>query len=356
MNTRLLGAAVLIALAVLFVPMFFSKRPPAGGDQSVSLAIPQAPDGALQTRTMSLNPQIPPSAATASGGPSAAPVATGNQLPMVNIGSNRPLDVETDPRAGKAHESSTVRMGTGASPAHPVIPMQTGEKSGSATDAARTTPNMRAEAPRAPKASTPVAVPKPSTPAPAPARAAASAPASAAVAGEGAYLVNLGAYANASNVEGLRHQVKALGYASTAHPVTLAGKHLTQVAAGPFATRTAAEAARLKIEHGVQGIRPTLDHEEVQTAAATAPAASPRQEAGGWAVQVAALGSEADANALRDKLRAGGFDGYVSSVKSAGKQLWQVRAGPLTQRADAQHVQDQIKAKLGINGVIRRVP
>ena len=36
-----------------------------------------------------------------------APVS-GDQLATVNIGSNRPLDVETDPRAGKAHEPTTV--------------------------------------------------------------------------------------------------------------------------------------------------------------------------------------------------------------------------------------------------------
>ena len=57
MKTRLLGAAVLLALLVLFVPMLFSSKPPApGGDQTVSLAIPPAPDRDLQTKTMSLNP------------------------------------------------------------------------------------------------------------------------------------------------------------------------------------------------------------------------------------------------------------------------------------------------------------
>lgn len=343
MNTRLLGAAVLIALAVLFVPMFFSSKPPAGGDQSVSLAIPPAPDGELQTRTMSLNPQLPSSARTALGGQSSAQMVSRDQLPTVDIGSNRPLDVETDPRAGKAHEKTTVTMGTGASPAHPVIPMQTGGKSGSASSAAATTPNAPAEAPNAPKAATPPPAPKSAAPAP------------AAAAGDGAYVVNLGAYANSSNVESLRRQVKTLGYPSSAHAVTLAGKHLTQVAAGPFATRTAAEAARLKITQSVPGVRPTLDHEE-QTEGAAAQAASPKSAAGGWVVQVAALGSEADAIALRDKLRAGGFDGYVNPLKSGDTKLWQVRAGPLTQRADAERVQEQIRAKFALTGVVRRVP
>lgn len=336
MNTRLLGAAVLIALAVLFVPMFFSRTPPAGGDQSISLAIPPSPDGELQTRTMSLNPQVPSTAGAASA-PTAAPVVSSDQLATVNIGSNRPLDVETDPRAGKPHEPTTVTMGSGTSPSQPIIPLQGGApKAGNATPAA---------APATPK---PAAAEPKAAPAPAP----------AAPAGDGAYLVNLGAYANAGNVTSLRREVQALGYPSNAHAITLGGKQLTQVAAGPFETRTAAEAARLRIAQKVQGVRPTLDRtaSAPQAAAPTAASKASTAKAGGWAVQLAALSNEADANALRDKLRAGGFDGYVNPVQSGGTRLWQVRAGPLTQHADAERVQAQIKAKLGIDGVIRRVP
>ena len=73
-------------------------------------------------------------------------------------------------------------------------------------------------------------------------------------------------------------------------------------------------------------------------------------------MQLAALGSVADANALRDKLRAGGFDGFVDSVSAGGKRLWRVRAGPQTQRADAERVRDQIKAKFGISGNVVSVP
>jgi len=344
LNTRLLGAAVLIALAVLFVPMFFSSKPPATGDQTISLAIPQAPDRELQTRTMSLNPQVPSSPGAVPGNASSVRAVSSDQLATVNIGSNRPLDVETDPRAGKPYEKTTVTMGNGTSPEQPVIPMQGGGTAGPAAAPPSRTP---AEPPKAPAAAPPAAPRAPAAPAPA-----------AAAAGNGAYLVNLGAYASAGNVDSLRRQVKALGYPSSAHAVTIAGRQLTQVAAGPFDTRTAAEAARLKIANSVQGVRPTLDRgERVDTATAQGnQAAQAPAKAGGWAVQVAALGSEADANALRDKLRAGGFDGYVNPVESAGKRLWQVRAGPMTQRADAQRVQDQIKAKLGISGVVRQVP
>ena len=57
LKTRLLGAAVLIALAVLFLPMMFPSTPPkTDADQTVSLAIPPAPDRELQTRTLDVAP------------------------------------------------------------------------------------------------------------------------------------------------------------------------------------------------------------------------------------------------------------------------------------------------------------
>jgi len=353
LKTRLLGAAILFALVVLFVPMFFSSKPPApGGDQSVSLAIPPAPDRDLQTKTMNLSPDAAvgtpsasasaastPTAASSTGHPAAAIVtpAPGGQMATVNIGSNRPRDVETDPAAGKAPEPTTVTTGSGASSTQPVIPMQT--KPSASVPATRQSPV-----------------------------AAATAAAPAAVVGQGSYKLNLSAYANAAGAASLEHRVRALGYPVSSHPLTQAGQQRTLVIAGPFATRTAAEAARLKIIQSIPGVPARLEQDASHdtdapptsqpTASQPAPAmvASASARAGGWAVQLAAMSSQGDANALRDKLRANGFDGFVDTVQASGKQLWRVRAGPQTQRDDAVRMREQIKAKLGIDGNIVPVP
>ena len=345
MNTRLLGAAVLIALAVLFVPMFFSSTPPAtGGDQAVSLAIPPAPDRDLQTRTMSLNPDAPAGASTTGAVPAQTVTpASGDRLPTVNIGSSRPRDVETDPEAGKAPPPTTVTTGSGESPAQPVIAQR------SAIDAAATK-----AAAVAPKKSEPVAA--------APAKAAAASVVPAAAAGQGNYTLNLSAYASAAGAASLERRVRALGYPVAGHTITQAGKPRTLVIAGPFETRAAAEAARLKITQSIPGAPARLEQDASHDSATAAdrPVASTRSatssKPGGWAVQLAAMSSQADANALRDKLRANGFDGFVDSVQAGGKTLWRVRAGPQTQRADAQRVHDQVKARLGIDGNVVSVP
>jgi cell division septation protein DedD len=349
LNTRLLGAAVLIALMVLFIPMWFSGKPPAeSGDAAVSLAIPPAPDRDLQTRTMDLS---------VSGTAPTQAQASGDQLATVNIGSNRPLDVENDPRAGKAHEPTTVTTGAGTSATEPVIPMQTATPKEAPPPAAADEP--AAARPAAPAQAevktedTPAPAPKP---APKPAE---PAPHVADAGGQGSYMLNLSAYASASGAAALQQKVRALGYPVSSHPITQAGQRRTKVVAGPFATRTAAEAARLKITHSIAGVPATLEHSDAQAGSATPAAAThatSSSKAGGWAVQLAAVSGQADANALRDKLRAAGFDGFVDSVNVGGKQLWRVRAGPQTQRADAQRVHDQIKTRLGIDGNIVSVP
>ena len=356
MKTRLLGAAVLLALLVLFVPMFFSSKPPApGGDQAVSLAIPPAPDRDLQTKTMSLNPDAAVGAPNGSAG-TAQPIAatvtpgTSGQLATVDIGSNRPRDVQTDPQAGKKAAVTTVTTGSGATSAEPVIPMQN-KPPVSAPVAARQ-PTAIAAAQKEPRSSTPADA--------------------ASASGHGSYKVNLSAYASAAGAASLQRRVQALGYPVSSHPITQGGQLRTIVIAGPFQTRAAAEAARLKITQSVPGVPARLQQDASEESASTvAPASATanktaattaavpiaaKPRAGGFAVQLAAMSSQGDANDLRDKLRAAGFDGFVDSAQAGGKQLWRVRAGPQTQRADAERIRDQIKTKLGIAGNIVPVP
>lgn len=352
LNTRLLGAAVIIALLVLFLPMFFSSKPPAisTGDQSVSLAIPPAPDGDLQTKTMSLTPgaATPAGAAAPAPATSAPPVAvtttpgSGSQLATVNIASNRPRDVGTDAAAPQNQPPATAPPPAVVPATQPIIPAQT-RPTASATPARERPQPTVASAQQAPAQAAPA---QPALP--------------AATAARGHYMINLSAYAP-SGAQSLIGRVRALGYPANGRDIQRAGQSLTMVSAGPFDTRAAAEAARLKITQSIPGAPARLESgastpQGDAPAAAAAPTSASRPQAGGWAVQVAAMGSEADATALRDKLRANGFDGFVDSVNVGGKRLWRVRAGPQTQRADAQRIRDQIQTKLGVAGNLVTMP
>lgn len=310
MNTRLLGAAVLVALAILFVPMMFSSKPPstATADQSVSLAIPPAPDRDLQTKTMSLS---------GPGAASTAPAAPTPATTSANVEGMTPVNTAAVPATQQQPPPTPA-------PSQPVIPA-TPPKTAAATNRPPVAP-----------APQPASPPLPDTP-----------PATAA---RGIYAVNLSAYAN-DGANRLMQKVRALGYPVRGQAIQRAGKTLTLVSAGPFETRAQAEAARLKIVQSIPGAPARLESGATTPQGdVPAPAAGAPVRAGAWAVQVAAMGTQADALALRDKLRAGGFDGFVDTVNAGGKQLWRVRAGPQTQRSDAVSLRDQIKAKLGLDG------
>jgi len=312
LNTRLLGAAVLVALAILFVPMMFSSKPPstASTDQSVSLAIPAAPDRDLKTQTMSLSGAAP----AAAGSAMPAPASTAANVPGMTPVNTAASNTSPPPPPASAPQPSQ--------PLIPALPPKTAATKRPATP------------PPSPSPATPVI---PDTP-----------PATAA---RGIYAVNLSAYGTAEGANRLVQKVRAMGYPVRSQPIQRAGKTLTLVSAGPFETRAQAEAARLKISQTIPGVPARLESGATTPQGdVPAPAAGAPVRAGAWAVQVAAMGSQADALALRDKLRANGFDGFVDSVNAGGRQLWRVRAGPQTQRSDAVSLRDQIKAKLGLDG------
>ncbi|UPG93188.1 SPOR domain-containing protein [Luteibacter aegosomatissinici] len=349
MKTRLLGAAVLIALLVLIVPMLFSSTPPKSDtDQTVSLEIPPAPDRELQSRTLDVSPNGTATPATAPAQAPQQPAAT----------AQAPAPVQPAPAAPQA----AVTPGSGSRLASVDI------ASRKPVDALPE--DFAKPAPAPAKPPKPAATPTLATPAPADSPVAAPAGAAA----RGSYSINLSAYADRSKADAVVQKVRALGYPVSTSSANQAGKALTRVTAGPFETRAAAEAARLKITAAVPGAPASLTSKpEAQTAdvpappkpaaapaaqqaqAAAVPVAAPR--AGGFAVQVAAVSSEAEATRLRDKLRGAGIAGYVDSIaSSSGAKLWRVRAGPQTQRDDAVRLKEQIKAKVGLDGVVVSAP
>jgi cell division septation protein DedD len=79
---------------------------------------------------------------------------------------------------------------------------------------------------------------------------------------------------------------------------------------------------------------------------APAPAAARAAASVGFAVQMGAFASTADANALRDRLRAGGFSAIVQPVRTDKGTLNRVRVGPVSNRTEA----EQLKARLAGGG------
>jgi DedD protein len=176
----------------------------------------------------------------------------------------------------------------------------------------------------------------------------AEAPAAAA---SGRYAVNLGSYANAANASALVASLKSSGLPAHSDPITVDGKAVQRVRLGPYAQRGEAEAGRLaatRLRSDLNATVVALDGE-----AEAAPRASVRTPvAAGFAVQLGALKTEADANTLSARARGAGFTAFVERATTEAGPLWRVRVGPELQRARAEQLKTSIAAKLGIDGVV----
>ena len=76
----------------------------------------------------------------------------------------------------------------------------------------------------------------------------------------------------------------------------------------------------------------------------------------GFAVQVGAFADAKTATALRDKLRSAGFNAFTDSVSTDAGTRTRVRVGPAMNRAEADALKAQVKAKAGIDGIVRPHP
>ena len=314
LKTRLLGAAVLIALAIIFVPMFFSGKPGKDtGEQSVSLKIPDQPDAQLKTTTLSVGPDNA----------------------SAKAGSNDPDHVATvDVDAGKPQPASSA-------PAQATAAMMaTPQAAPAAPEPKAAVPQPSSHVAQSPSATAPASAPQPVS----------SNPGAAATA---VYSINLGTYAKSGNADKLIAKLVKQGFAAHSENAAINGKSATRVVVGPYPDRAAAEAARLKLKSAAPGVPLALIAGNADQTADAPASALPAHRAGGWAVQLGAFGSEADANKLRDRLRDLGFDGYVDDVPSGkGGKLWRVRAGPVNERATAEQLKAQIATKMKISGIV----
>jgi DedD protein len=302
LKQRLLGAVVLIALAIIFIPMLFSGSGPKQDSATVDLELPPPPSREFETRVLSVDAvNQDPSRMPAQVAAPSEPLAT--------------VDTKAPPRLDARPEGSA-----------PTV----------------TQPAVTS----APAESKPAEAPKPPTPA-------------QIEAGKGAdarYLVHLGVYSATKNADELVAALKRSGFPAYSESTDFKGKPAQRVRVGPFADRAEAEAARIRIKQVRSDVPGSVIAlvEDAKTDAPPTAVASNR--AGSWAVQLGAFSTSEDANTLRGRLQAAGFVGYVDKLAAEGQTLWRVRAGPETDRVNADKLRDRIKDKLGVDGIVVTQP
>lgn len=333
LKQRLIGAAVLVALAVIFLPMLIKGPAPESGASDVPLTLPNTPQGQFETREL---PLVGPGDAP-KGGVVGMDPSDGESLPTVDTAATKPA-AGTDAMqpaavAGGDYAVSFGSYATEADAQRVVKALQTAQLPGyqeTTPSGGRTLHRVRI----GPYASQ--------------AEAEAARLESAKVRSDvGAKVVTLDAETNAA----------APALASTPEPASVSAP----VPLNPAATATSpSKPVALPAEPAKPATASTTAATPpVAAAAKPEPApAKPKPAASGvgFAVQLGAFGNATDATKLRDRARASGFSAFVEQVRTDKGLLNRVRIGPVVSRAEADQLKAQIAAKLGIDGIVRPHP
>ena len=334
LKQRLIGAVVLVALAVIFLPMLVKGPAPDSGVSDIPLKVPDAPDGQFETREL---PLVTPGDAPA-GGAVGLPANTAPNPDAAALAN--PADAGAMP-ATTAAGNYAVSFGAYASPA----------------DAAAVVARLKqAKLPGYSETAT--------------------------VNGRTAYRVRIGPYADQATAESMRLEAvkvrndvnakvvvldaTAAAAAPTpsvaqAAPASAGGvttEALPPEPAKPTPTPAPAVASKPATAPATPVAKPAEAPKPVAAApkpAATTPSA-PAASSVGFAVQLGAFAKAEDANALRDKVRAGGYSAFVEQVRTDKGTLNRVRVGPVASRAEADTLKAQVASKFGINGMVRPHP
>ncbi|RDZ27715.1 SPOR domain-containing protein [Lysobacter silvisoli] len=342
LKQRLIGATVLVALAVIFLPMLIKGPAPESSASDVPLNLPDQPDGQFETREL---PLVGPGTAPDGGVVGMSPGADGQgeRLPTVDTATQTPAPVSEALPASAAGGDYAVSFGSYATSA----------------DADRVVAALR-------KAQLPgYQEPVDSS-------------------GRTLHRVRIGPYGSRADAETARLASTKINSAVSAKVVALdadaSAPASTPVAAAapsvsapvPLETRPAAtQPAALPPERATAAKPPATAPAKPPVVAAAKPAAKPVEPAKpaavpaptkpaasntGFAVQLGAFGNPDEANKLRDRARAAGFSAFVEQVRTDKGSLSRVRLGPVADRAAADKLKSQAAAKIGVDGIVRPHP
>lgn len=339
LKQRLIGAIVLVALAVIFLPMLVKGPAPDSGVANVPISAPAAPsDGQFETRELPLVAPTGGATGLQSGASTTQPLADSAAV------AADPASADTSPAVAAGNYA--VSFGAYASEA----------------DADRVIASL--------KSAQLAGFREPAT-----------------INGRQAWRVRVGPYADRALAEAGRLQAVKVRNDVKAEVITLDARADTAVAATPAATAPSPSAAPAASSAAAAPSGNTVKTESLPAepvaaakpepkpaapkpepkpapapkpdTAAAAPVAAPAAPAAssvGFAVQLGAFGQAAEANALRDKVRAAGFSAFVEQVRTDKGTLNRVRVGPVANRADAENLKAQVAAKVGVAGMVRPHP
>jgi cell division septation protein DedD len=325
LKQRLVGATVLIALAVIVLPMLLGGRPEEAGQESQKIELPPQPSELdFETRrfpigeTGAARPEVAtersdPAGAAADSGP--GPVAHVELEPR-DFQDARPesapaIDDPPEAAVGNGEDTEAVTEGVQQPPAEPVAEV------------------VESQPPPA------VAPVEPAQP--------------AAAASGGRYVVQVASFGSLDNANRLASSLQGQGYGVLSDTVESDVGTLHRVRIGPFGTEAEAGRAAARVRQSVEGVKPRIVDLQPDLAAQVTAPSDPLVR---WVVQVGSFSSTGNADKLVERLRAEGLSAYKEAVSASGSTIYRVRVGPYIERDEAIRVDGLVSQRFGLDGVV----
>ncbi|NEZ03358.1 hypothetical protein G4Y73_04250 [Wenzhouxiangella sp. XN201] len=332
LKQRLVGASILIALAVIFLPMLFDDgREDRIEQRELALDVPERSEGERRIRRLSLDPaeaRRPGSDAQAE-----PPEASGDAEPRPESGgesASRPVLPDTEPDADAGDDRD--RIGELAAPGQDAP-----------DDESTTEPEMlpaERESEVEAEAETPadsgvddVSVAETDT------------EGSETVASDsgGGWVVQVAVFGNVDTAASIRERLQELGHEVMVDVIVRDQAELHRLRAGPYASEDDAGRARGQIAATVSGVEPVV--RQLDGTAGS-------QDRKGMAVQVGSFASRNNAERLVGQLAQAGYDAFMHGEVSGGRTIWRVRVGTYETRDEAERLLKTLIEEEGLQGIV----
>lgn len=321
LKQRLVGASVLIALAVVVLPMLLGGRPERGEQPAQKIELPPQPSQLdFQTRRYPVGdaPALP-----ADGGQDAPSGPLPGQSPGQTMG-------------GVAHVELPPRDFQDALQDEPAPDQVETEPSAAAAAAEAALPQAEAAAAGTEQAPAPEPDLLPSQPLPA-------------TVGSGRYVVQVASFGSIGNAHRLSETLRGHGHDVLADTVTSDAGTMHRVRVGPYDSAAKAGEAADRVRKQVPDVKPRIVDLRPE---ATAQVTTPGDPLVRWVVQVGSFSAPANAETLVERLRAEGLSAYTESVSTSGATVYRVRVGPYLERDEALNADRLVNERLSLDGVV----
>ncbi len=291
LKQRMVGAGVLIALAVIILPMLLGGRPEGETQQTRKIEIPaQPPELSFETRRYPIGEQGLEQQAKKD---EATPDDLVRQLPAPKVPASK-----VDKLDGV--DSTVGKSGSDDQAATPVVTRSAPAQLENSSDTGR-------------------------------------------------FVVQVASFGALDNANKLSATLKSYGYSVITHSVESDVGVLHRVQVGPYASNAEANRTAIDLESKIRGVKPrVMDLQPGKSVQITTPS-DPLIR---WIVQVGSFSSAANAEKLVASLRLDGLSAYREMVSSSGSSIYRVRIGPFLQREEAIRIEHKVREKSSLDGVV----